>query len=82
MDGEGPLSAMEVSRARKSLRSVSSRKMLVRSIPRTITRCRVSGTSRRDWRGTATRNVSQGGTDCSVFQQGVQPRPWLKARMH
>ena len=46
-----PPAARALRRVTKSRRSVASRTMLRRSSPRPITWCRVSGVSRRAWRG-------------------------------
>jgi len=61
-------SDMSDSWATKSARSLSSRKSLVRSIPRTITWCGVSGASRRRWRGIAGGSPAHADVDCNAFR--------------
>jgi hypothetical protein len=67
-----PASASAARRATKSVRSLSSLKMARRSRPRTITWWRVSGASRRGWRGMVSLSVA---TECPEAPSPITVQP-------
>jgi hypothetical protein len=61
--------------------SGADHELAVRSMPRTITWCRVPGASRRAWRGMIERSLTQGDKDCRVpyftyFRTMPLLQPW------